>query len=125
MTHWGLDGWPEGKSSTKWRRISTVLNADRIEAPLLVNAADTEYLSGLAQLAAMHALAKPVEVFVYPNESHVKNQPTHRYEIYERNLDWFKFWFQRKEDPNPEKKEQYERWHKLRELHEKDRSQRH
>jgi dipeptidyl aminopeptidase/acylaminoacyl peptidase len=120
MTNWGLGGWPEGKSSTKWRKISTVLNADRIEAPLLVNVADTEYLAGLAHLGAARALAKPIEMFVYPNESHVKNQPKHRYEIYERNVDWFKFWFQSKEDSDPAKTEQYDRWHKLRELHEQD-----
>ncbi|HEX7115087.1 MAG TPA: hypothetical protein VF193_08130 [Steroidobacter sp.] len=36
--------------------------------------------------------------------------------IYRRNLDWFRFWLQDIEDPNPAKAEQYERWRKLREL---------
>jgi dipeptidyl aminopeptidase/acylaminoacyl peptidase len=40
---WGLDGWPEGQSSSKWHRLSPLLNANRIEAPLLENVADKEY----------------------------------------------------------------------------------
>lgn len=114
MTDWGLDGWPEGKSAARWKKLSATLNADRISAPLLINVADTEYLSGLDEIGAMRALCKPVEMFVYPNESHVKNQPKHRYEIYERNIDWFKFWLFDKEDPDPAKRQQYERWRKLR-----------
>jgi hypothetical protein len=58
-------------------------------------------------------------MFIYPNELHEKNQPTHRYEIYERNLDWLKFWLKGDEDPNPDKAEQYKRWRELRKLQEK------
>jgi len=34
--------------------------------------------------------------------------------VYERNLDWFSFWLQGSEDPDPEKAEQYARWRVLR-----------
>jgi hypothetical protein len=44
------------------------------------------------------------------------NQPKHRYQIYERNLDWFRFWLKSEESPDPAKSEQYDRWHHLRQL---------
>jgi hypothetical protein len=45
---------------------------------------------------------------------HVRNQPRHRLEIYDRNLDWFRFWLKDEEDPDPRKAEQYRRWNQLR-----------
>jgi hypothetical protein len=52
---------------------------------------------------------------VYADELHVKNQPMHRYDIYEQNLDWFRFWLKGEEDPARQKVSQYERWRRLRE----------
>jgi dipeptidyl aminopeptidase/acylaminoacyl peptidase len=109
-----LGGWPEGAASANWHRISPSLNADHIQAPLLVNAADTEYVAGLDLIVSLEQLHKPVEMFIYPNELHVKNQPKHRYEIYERNLDWFKFWLKGEENSNPSRAEQDARWRELR-----------
>jgi dipeptidyl aminopeptidase/acylaminoacyl peptidase len=113
---WGLAGWPEGKSSKNWHEISPALNAEKVQAPLLVNAADTEYAYGLQFYTTLEQLGKPVELFIYPNELHIKSQPKHRYEIYEKNVDWFRFWLQGWEGPDPAKREQYERWHKFRDL---------
>ena len=31
------------------------------------------------------------------------NQPKHRYQIYERNLDWFRFWLKSEESDDPGK----------------------
>ncbi len=111
---WGLGGWPEGAASQNWHALAPVLNADHITAPLLSNAAETEYIVGLSLVAALEALHKPMELFIYPNELHVKNQPKHRYEIYERNVDWLKFWLQGMEDPDPAKQDQYARWRAMR-----------
>jgi dipeptidyl aminopeptidase/acylaminoacyl peptidase len=113
---WGLGGWPDGAARSKWKELSASLNADRIEAPLLVNSADSEYLASLALCASLEQLEKPVELFIYPNELHAKNQPKHRYEIYERNLDWFQFWLRDFEDPDPNKAEQYARWRRLKKV---------
>jgi dipeptidyl aminopeptidase/acylaminoacyl peptidase len=111
-------GYPEGDSSRHWREVSSALNAEHVRAPILSNSAETEYIADLQTYTALEHFGKPVELFVYPNEAHVKNQPKHRYEIYERNVDWFKFWFLRKEDSSPAKTEQYARWHELRKLQE-------
>jgi hypothetical protein len=45
----------------------------------------------------------------------VINQPKHRLEIYERNVDWFLFWLKDEEDPDPAKSDQFARWRKLKE----------
>jgi dipeptidyl aminopeptidase/acylaminoacyl peptidase len=112
---WGLGGWPEGDAKKNWSRLAASLNADRIEAPLLMNSADSEYLGNLALYTSLEQLHKPVELYIHVNELHVKNQPKHRYEIYERNVDWFRFWLEGQEDASPEKKSQYSRWERLRE----------
>jgi len=35
-------------------------------------------------------------------------------------VDWYRFWLQGYEDPNPAKAEQYERWRALRSIQEKN-----
>jgi hypothetical protein len=35
-------------------------------------------------------------------------------------VDWFRFWLQGEEDPDPAKAEQYARWRELRELQEEN-----
>ena len=111
---------PDGDSAARWRRISAALNAHHINTPLLINAADAEYIANMQLLTTLRELKKPVEMFVYADEEHVKNQPKHRYEIYERNLDWMKFWLKGEEDPDPIKAEQYTRWRELRRLQEQN-----
>ena len=113
---WGLGGWPEGNASANWRELSPSLRADRINVPLLMNAADSEFLIDLSVFTSLKELGKPVELYIYANELHRKNQPKHRYEIYDHNLDWFRYWLKGEEDPNVGKKGQYERWQRLREL---------
>jgi dipeptidyl aminopeptidase/acylaminoacyl peptidase len=115
FTKWGLGGWPEGESKKNWETLAASLNADRIETPLLMNSADSEFLGNMALYTSLEQLHKPVELYIHVNELHVKNQPKHRYEIYERNLDWFRFWLEGEEDSSPEKRSQYSRWERLRE----------
>jgi dipeptidyl aminopeptidase/acylaminoacyl peptidase len=110
---WGLGGWPEGRMRKRWAAVSATLNANRINTPLLINAADSEFVADLALFTSLKQLHKPVELFIYSNELHVKNQPKHRYEIYTKNLDWFKFWLMGVKDPSGSKADQYQRWSKM------------
>jgi dipeptidyl aminopeptidase/acylaminoacyl peptidase len=112
----GVGGWPEGKSNTNWRQLAPELNAARIDVPVMNNVPDSEFLGDLALFTSLRELERPAEMFIYPNELHVVNQPKHRYQIYERNLDWFRFWLKSEESPDPAKSEQYDRWHHLRQL---------
>lgn len=110
---WGLGGWPEGKQRKRWAAVAATLHANRINTPLLTNAADSEFIGDLALFTSLQQLGKPVELFIYANELHYKNQPRHRYEIYGRNLDWFRFWLMDEQDTSPDKIEQYHRWAQL------------
>jgi dipeptidyl aminopeptidase/acylaminoacyl peptidase len=116
----GEGGWPEGKSKANWKQEAPELNADRIDVPVLNNDADSEFLQDLALYTSLRDLRRPVELFIYPNELHVVNQPKHRYQIYERNVDWFGFWLKSEESSDPEKREQFLRWRQLRQLQQKE-----
>jgi dipeptidyl aminopeptidase/acylaminoacyl peptidase len=116
---WGLGGWPEGQAKPRWKEFAPDLNANHIQVPVLNNDPDSEFLNDLSLYTSLKELGKPVELFIYSNEGHTISQPRHRYEIYERNVDWFRFWLKSEEGQESDKKEQYERWHHLRELQQK------
>jgi dipeptidyl aminopeptidase/acylaminoacyl peptidase len=97
-----------------WREMSLAENAARIDTPLLMQLSDNEFRLALEAYAALREQGKPVEMYVYPDEFHTKDQPIHRQAVYRRNLDWFSFWLQHREDPDPAKKAQYARWGAMR-----------
>jgi dipeptidyl aminopeptidase/acylaminoacyl peptidase len=123
LLHWQNLGPPDGATAPNWQKVSAALNADHIHAPLLINAADAEYLYDAQLVAALRNRKKAVEMLIYQDERHEKNQPRHRYSIYQRNLDWLNFWLRDQEDPVPAKAEQYKRWRELRKIDEKDHAQ--
>jgi len=57
----------------------------------------------------------PVEWYIYLDEGHVKFQPRGKLVVYQRNLDWMRFWLQGEEDPDTAKAEQYAWWRGMRE----------
>lgn len=93
----------------QWRQISPVFNLDKIRAPILMQLPEQEYIHSL-DYAVPLMRCDLAEMYVFPNEPHQKFQPRHKLAVYERNLDWFRFWLQGVEDPSPEKREQYEHW---------------
>jgi dipeptidyl aminopeptidase/acylaminoacyl peptidase len=116
---WGLAGWTEGSTKNYWQQIAISMNAEKVNTALLQNLSDTEYVGDMATYRALKDLGKPIEVHIYPNELHVRNQPKHKLEIYDRNVDWFSFWLMNEEDPDPAKAEQFTRWRSLRRTAEK------
>jgi hypothetical protein len=113
---WGLGGWPEGQSRVGWQEISMSLRANHVSAAILENASDSEYLTYLPRVVSLQDLGKPIELRIYADEQHIRNQPTHKYEIYLRNLDWFRFWLQGEEDGSRSNSEQITRWRKMRDV---------
>ncbi|MCW2338182.1 dipeptidyl aminopeptidase/acylaminoacyl peptidase [Sphingobium sp. B2D3A] len=89
-----------------WSQISLVDNAKRISVPILIQAADSEYLSALAAYTALRQAGRPADMFVFPDEHHNKWQPSHRLAIYRRTIKWFDFWLKDQEaaqnKPDPE-----------------------
>lgn len=110
-----LGGPPYGETLTNWQQFSPALNAHRVRAPVLMEFSPQEGILGLEMSAALRRHGVPVEFVVYPDDGHIFTQPEHRYYSMQRNLDWFAFWLQGREDPDSTKQEQYARWRAMRE----------
>ncbi|HEX8443466.1 MAG TPA: Atxe2 family lasso peptide isopeptidase [Allosphingosinicella sp.] len=108
---WGL-GSPE-ETPERWRLLSPALNVDRIRAPLLLQLPEQESRYAIELYARLTNSTTPTELYVFPDEPHIKVQPRHRLAVYSRNLDWFRFWLQGYVDPDPAKARQYRRWRDL------------
>jgi dipeptidyl aminopeptidase/acylaminoacyl peptidase len=109
--NWQL-GAPE-ETPAHWQQLSATLNLGKIDAPLLLQLPEQEYMFTLGYVIPM-MLHDRADVYVFPNEPHNKFQPRHKLAVYARNLDWFRFWLQGYEDSSPDKRAQYEHWHVLR-----------
>lgn len=107
----------ESLASPRLRTMSIVQNAGKVRAPLLLHVSDQEMLGSVLSVGALEDAGRAVEMYVFPGEFHIKYQPAHRLAIYNRNIDWMNFWLLDREDPAPGKREQYERWSKLRTQH--------
>jgi len=99
-----------------WNPIDVAQHVDKIKAPILFNIPDQEIAANTTLLRHLEDAHKPFDAYVFPGEYHEKWQPAHRLAIYQRNLDWFRFWLQDYEDPSSAKVEQYVRWRELRKL---------
>lgn len=106
--------WPEAPEF--WAPIDLAQNLEQIEAPVLFHIADSEVISAAVLLRRMSDARLAFEAYSFNDEKHMKWQPAHRLSIYNRNLDWFRFWLQDIADPDPAKAEQYQRWRQLRDL---------
>ena len=100
-----------------WRGIDIADHLGTIEAPILFNLAASETYSQVRLIRRMADADMAHDVHIYPGETHLKWQPAHIDAIMRRNLDWFRFWLQGVEDPDPGKAAQYARWRALRTLH--------
>ncbi|MEJ1962692.1 MAG: Atxe2 family lasso peptide isopeptidase [Gammaproteobacteria bacterium] len=81
-----------GYNSDFWRVISFARNAAAIKTPILMQLSDDEYSGALEGYTALREAGAPVDLFVFPNEHHIKWQPAHRLAIYRRSLAWFDYW---------------------------------
>jgi dipeptidyl aminopeptidase/acylaminoacyl peptidase len=87
--------------------------ADTVVTPLLIDASDGEWVWSVQAAIALRTRGKPVEMVIYPDARHFKKWPRQIESVWEMNLDWFDFWLRDSRDPVPEKREQYQRWEKL------------
>lgn len=97
-----------------WRPYSLVRNAARMRTPLLIQVPDAEYRLALETYSALQLHGAPVEMYVFPDEHHVKSHPAHRLAIYNRYVAWFDFWLRGKESTDPADRGEMERWRLLR-----------
>lgn len=105
-------GWQLGapeETPERWRQFSPLFNLDRIRAPILMQLPEQEYIHSLDYAVPLMREGR-ADLYVFPHEPHQKFQPKHKLAVYERNLDWFRFWLRGVEDPDPAKRAQYAHW---------------
>lgn len=107
-----------------WTPMSLAQNAARIDAPILMQLADQEALLAMEAFESLREHGKPVELVVFPGELHGKWQPAHRLAVYERSVDWFRFWLTGEQDLRPDKAGQFRRWAAMRDALARDQSAR-
>lgn len=125
-------GPPYGATLKNWLDYSISFNLDKIHTPLLAeemgygihddkNGASPIDLSAKRELInGLTLLGKPTELYYYPDDVHQPDNPKARLASLQRNVDWYRFWLQGYERPNPEDPDQYKRWEHLRALHDAD-----
>jgi dipeptidyl aminopeptidase/acylaminoacyl peptidase len=108
-------GVPYGEGMAQWLKNSPSFNLEKIHTPIRLEPhgplsllLEWEWFSGLSHLQ------KPVELIYLPDADHVPVKPRERMISQQGDVDWFCFWLKGEEDPDPDKKDQYSRWRKLR-----------
>lgn len=100
-------------ASDFWTQIAISPNAAQIRTPMLLQMSDSEYFSALQSFTALSELKRPIDMFVFPGEGHVKWQPAHRLAVYERAIDWFDYWLNDKRS-FPDRAAEVKTWDDLR-----------
>jgi len=111
---------PFGEGLQQLLKRSPGFNLNKVAAPLLVVAGEGSLglLSMWEPYAGLHYLHKPVDLIVLNSDEHVLTNPAVRMASQGGSVDWFRFWLQDYDDPDPAKAEQYARWRDLRKLQE-------
>lgn len=110
-------GLPFGAGLLSWIKLAPGFNLDKVNTPVLLQAigqsglpSEWEWFSGLSRLG------KPVDLIYLPFGSHILTKPWEQLTSQQATVDWFCFWLNDQEDPDPAKVEQYNRWRELRKL---------
>ncbi len=106
---------PFGPGLKVWIERSPEFHMDRVSAPLMVVGEGAGSVFTMWEpYAALRQLGKPTELVMLNTTEHVLSNPAVRTASQGGSVDWFRFWLQGYEDPNPAKSEQYQRWRELR-----------
>jgi dipeptidyl aminopeptidase/acylaminoacyl peptidase len=108
---------PFGQGLQQWLKSSPGFNLEKINTPLLITGAGPSSVLFMWQsYAGLHYLKKPVDLIMLNSNEHVLTNPAVRMASQSGSVDWFRFWLQGYEDPDPVKTEQYRRWRELKKL---------
>jgi hypothetical protein len=95
-------------------RLWTHAELSNIRAPFLVESHGLEITESGPFAEQLAAPGRPVEILWFGTAPHATITPQHRWRAMTVHGDWFRFWLQNYEDPDPAKESQYARWRKLR-----------
>jgi dipeptidyl aminopeptidase/acylaminoacyl peptidase len=102
---------PFGPGLAEWVRLSAGFHTDRVCTPILWQTNDpVSLVYGWEQYASLRAQDKPVDLVYIRNGDHVLAKPLERLLEQGMNVDWYDYWLNGHEDPDPAKADQYKRW---------------
>lgn len=102
------------RTSPFWKDLSFSVNARTIKTPTLLQQSDDEYLDSQESFTTLREAGAPFDLFMFPDEHHVKWQPAHRLAIYRRSLDWFDYWLNNIRSSDPARQSELKHWDELR-----------
>ena len=95
----------------RYLELSPIFNFKGLHTATLMEFGEQSLaVDGLELLTALWRQGIPHEFVIYPKTGHNISSPRLELESMNRNLDWFDFWMLGKQDPDPKKHQQYERW---------------
>jgi dipeptidyl aminopeptidase/acylaminoacyl peptidase len=108
---------PFGSGITSWVKNAAGFNLNKVQAPVRIEALGiTSVLAEWEIYSSLLQQGKPVDLIYIPKAQHILQEPQQRLASQQGNVDWFRYWLQKYEDPDPEKRDQYRRWEHLREV---------
>jgi dipeptidyl aminopeptidase/acylaminoacyl peptidase len=106
---------PIGDGLKRWLEYAPGFGLDRVQTPLRIEAIrPMSVLFEWEIYSSLRMLNRPVDLIYFPASWHIHQRPWARLESQQGDVDWFRFWLQGYEDPDPTKRLQYERWELLR-----------
>ncbi len=113
---------PFGSGLRRWIEMASGFNLDKVQTPLRIEAIKPVALLEEWEIySSLRIQGKPVDLIYFPLGTHIHQRPLERLESQQGDVDWFRFWLQGYEDPDPAKHSEYERWEKL-QVHRADRA---
>lgn len=108
---------PFGAGLQRWLDRSPEFHMDKVTTPLLVvGVGEGGVLSEWEPYSTLSHLNKPVDLILLKAGTHPLSNPAQRMVSQGSTVDWMRFWLKGEEDLDPAKREQYERWRRLRDL---------
>ncbi|WP_263408847.1 hypothetical protein [Terriglobus tenax] len=105
---------PFGDGLQKWIDEAPGFHLNQVRSPVRIEAINPgSVLQEWELYASLRMQKKPVDLIYFPHGTHIHQKPLERLESQQGNVDWFRFWLQGYEDPDPEKRAQYQRWRAL------------
>lgn len=110
-----LGAAPFGSGLKQWTEMASGFNLDKVQTPLRIEAIKPVALLEEWEIySSLQMQGKPVDLIYFPSGTHIHQRPLERLESQQGDVDWFRFWLQGYEDPDPAKQFEYTRWKELR-----------
>lgn len=114
---------PFGAGLRTWVADAPGFHLDQVQTPVRIEAhGPSSVLTEWELYAGLELQKKPVDFIFLPKAEHIVQRPQERLESQQGDVDWFRFWLQGYEDPDPTKQEQYARWRQLKTLQQRNRN---